>query len=163
MKRVCCSVNLCFRHMWYRKSPPCFKSSTRYRLSLSWKACRMLTMNLCLSSLRRWFSLRTDSLLFLARMLPQYTGTLPCSFPSWPTARPPSSSALSAPDQSLPFPVPTSTHNSSWKAFTAEWSSTVPIICRAIPSFWCCLAWALSFRPNCSWQGDGRLSWHTCP
>ena len=123
----------------------------------------MLTMNLCLSSLRRWFSLRTDSLLFLARMLPQYTRTLLCSFPSWPIARPPSSTAPGAPGRILPFPAPTGTHSSFLRAFRAGSSLIVPIISRSTPWPSCCPVWARPFQPNCSWLAGGRLSWRTSP
>jgi hypothetical protein len=67
--RVCCSVNLCFLQMWYLKSPPGMRSITKYKVSLSWKACLMLIMNLFFSILSRFLSFLIDSLLFLARIL----------------------------------------------------------------------------------------------
>ncbi len=66
---VCYSVNLCFRQMWYLKSPPGIRSITRYKVSLSWKAWRILIMNLFLSTLSRFLSFLMDSLLFFARIL----------------------------------------------------------------------------------------------
>ena len=80
---VSCSVNLCFRQIWYLKSPPGIRSMTRKSESLSWNACRIFTMNLCFSLFRRSLSFLIDSLLFLAKMLIEDRSTLPWTSLSW--------------------------------------------------------------------------------
>lgn len=66
---ICCSVNLCFLQIWYRRSPPGIRSIIRYRVSLSWKACLILTKNLCFKEVSNFLSLRTESMLFFVMIL----------------------------------------------------------------------------------------------
>lgn len=77
------SVNWCFLHIWYLKSPPGIRSINKYRYSRSWNACRMLTINLCFIWVRSSLSFATDSMLFLVIIL-NYRYLTPLStFPSW--------------------------------------------------------------------------------
>lgn len=82
--RASCSVNLCFLHMWYLKSPPGIRSMMRYKFSRSWNACLMLTINGFLTLVSSYLSLVTDSILFLVMILEYYSNfTLPWTSPSW--------------------------------------------------------------------------------
>ena len=81
--RTYCSVNLCFLHMWYRRSPPVIKSMTRYKCSRSWKACLIFTINLCLTFVSSSLSLLTDSRLFFVRILYINKDTQLLTSPSW--------------------------------------------------------------------------------
>lgn len=59
------SENLCYRPIWYRRSPPLIKSIMRYKWLLSWKAKFMLIMKSCRILLNRLLSFMTELMLLL--------------------------------------------------------------------------------------------------
>ncbi len=69
MNLVYPSVKRVILERWYLKSPPSMRFMMMYKLSSSWKAYIMLTMNLCLRVAKNYLSLRIESILLLVMTL----------------------------------------------------------------------------------------------
>lgn len=134
---ICCSVNLCFLQIWYRKSPPGIKSIIKYNVSLSWNAWRMFTKNLCFKYVSSFLSFRTDSILFFVIILSiKIIRTLLLTFISLRTKYPFSSTALCKPAQIHPFQ-------------SRECTRTCSCLACAISILWIALRSSLTAKSSC--------------